>query len=447
VFLSQGGACAVSKNPLEVALMKPLSRNGTSLFIALSLGTASLGYPQMQGFQFFGTPPPSDYAGAVEGPGVDTGGEAPLDLGIFARKPFTITFSVRQGYDSNVYTSSDNPQASMYTNYAAGISYQFGTPRLQLSANLGGGLTYYYNRDGEPYDWNGALTLSSTYLATDRLALSFSTNTAYMSQPDIALQGGGSDIDNGVYFFTNTSISATYQWTEKFSTVTSYNFSTTFYLDQSVNNDLGYIDQTLSQSFDWLVLPRTTAVLEYRVNPRTYYTADLDSFGQFFLVGANQKLNPRLSWNGRVGIELRDNNNPVDGKSTYIGPYLESNLSYAFGESSSVGWVTRYGTEASGIADVTERQTFRTGININHGFTPRLSGNLGGYWLVNYYDQADVIETFYENIFTLSAGLNFAVNRFVSLSTGYQYTIDTAPESTGRNYNRSVVFVGANFTF
>lgn len=435
------------EKPLNTELMKSSCLQRLPLILVLTLATASSGMSQSPGFQFFGAPPPADFSSNLGGPeAVDEDG-APLDLGIFSRKPFTITFSVRQGYDSNVETSSTNPIESWYTNYAVGIAYQFGSPRLQLNANLGGGLTYYYNDVERPMNWNGALSLSATYLATDRLTLSFSTNTAYLSQPDISLEGGGADRNNGDYFFTSTSLSAAYQWTEKFSTVTSYNFGTTYYVEQGLNDELGYSTQTLSQSFDWLILPRTTAVLEYRANARLYYGADLDSFGQFFLFGANQQLNPRLSWTGRLGVELRDNNNPVDGKSTYIGPYLESNLRYSFGPSSSVGWVTRYGTEASGIADVTQRQTFRTGININHGFTPRLSGNLGGYWLVNYYDQYDVIESFYENIFTISAGLNYAINRFISLSAGYQYTIDTAPESTGRDYQRSVAFVGANFTF
>ncbi|MEX1119249.1 MAG: outer membrane beta-barrel protein, partial [Terrimicrobiaceae bacterium] len=112
-----------------------------------------------------------------------------------------------------------------------------------------------------------------------------------------------------------------------------------------------------------------------------------------------------------------------------------------------VGWLMRYGTEASGINNVTQRQTFRTGLVVNHAFTRRLSANFSTNWLINYYDQQDVIPEFTENIVDFSLGLNFLVNRFVSLSAGYQYTIDIAPDAPEREYNRSVAFVGANFSF
>lgn len=403
---------------------------------------------QNRGFQFYGAPAPSDFGTNYGDAQIEesSSGAGGVDLGIFARSPFRYTFSVREGWDSNVFTTSTDPQSSFFTNFAAGVSYDFGSPRFQLSSSLGGGVTYYYNRGDDPIDWNGALNLAMTYLATPRLTLTASTNTAYLSQPDLSIIGATDRVD-GDYLYSNTFLAAAYQWTEKFSTVTSYRFGAYYYVENDLNDDQGRIEQTVSQSAEWLILPKTTGVLEYRVNPVTYFEADLDSFGQFLLVGVNQIFNPRLTWDARVGAEMRFNNNPVDGTSTYIGPYMESNLSYQFGPASSINWLMRYGTEASGITDVTQRQTFRTGINVNHALTKRISANFSANWLINYYEQQDVIPDFYENIVDFSVGLNFAVNRFMSLSAGYTYTIDIAPENTDFEYNRSVAFVGANFGF
>jgi hypothetical protein len=419
------------------------------LILSLTLNTASLlaqaPGQEPRGFQFYGSPPPSGFSADLgDVPASD--GEAPLDLGIFGRKPFVLTFSVRQGYDSNPDTVKNDPEGSFFTNFGAGISYSFGSPRLQLNTSLGGGVTLYYNRPGDDLDFNGTFSLGATYEATPRLMLTLSTSTAYLAQPDISVVGGTNRSD-GDYLYTNTVISAGYQWTEKFSTITSYRFGAYYYLEDALNDNQGRIEQTIAQSFNWLILPRTTGLIEYRANPVTYFEADLDSFGNFFLLGIDQVLNPRLSWSGRVGAELRFNNNPVDGKSTYIGPYFESNLSYQFGPASSIGWLARYGTEASGLNNVTQRQTFRTGLVLTHAFTRRLSGAINVNYLVNYYDQRDVIPSFYENIVEFSTSLNFAVNRFISLSAGYQFTIDVAPDAPDREYNRSVAFVGANFTF
>jgi len=403
-----------------------------------------------QGYSFYGPPAPSDFSTDMGNLEIaeDTDGDTAgvPGLGIFARKPFKFTFSVRQGYDSNVFTTRTDPTESWYTNWAAGILYEFGGPRLKLRSSLGGGLTYYYTRPGDPVDFNGNFSLGATYLATPRLTLSIDTTTAYLSQPDISILGTTDRVD-GDYLYSSTTVSAAYAWTEKFSTVAAYTFGTVYYLENNLNDTQGYITQTASISGRWLILPKTTGVLEYRVNPITYYKADLDSLGQFFLVGVDQIFNPRMRWSGRVGAEMRFNNNPVDGQSTYFGPYFESNFSWQFGRASNLAWTARYGTLPSGLTNVTQSQTLSNGLVATHQFTRRLSGNLGVNWNLNYYDQPDVIPDFYENIFQVSAGLNFAVNRFISLSAGYQYTIDVAPDAPEREYNRSVAFAGANFAF
>lgn len=417
-----------------------------TLSVAAILGVSAMEtHAQPRGFQFWGAPPPSDFGGNLGDEVIEEETDG-IDFGIFSRKPFRFTFSVREGFDSNVFTTRDNPQSSFYTNFAAGVSYDFGSPRLQLRSSLGGGLTYYYNRGDDPIDWNGIFSLGATYQATPRLTLTIDTSTAYLSQPDLTIIGATNRVD-GDYLYSNTYLAAAYQWSEKFSTVTSYRFGVFYYVEENLNDNQGRIEQTIAQSGRWLILPKTTGIVEYRINPVNYFDADLDSLGNFFLIGVDQIFNPRLTWNARVGAELRFNNNPVDGQSTYLGPYMESNLNYQFGPASTIGWLLRYGTEASGINNVTQRQTFRTGLVVNHAFTRRLSANFSTNWLINYYDQQDVIPSFTENIVDFSLGLNFMVNRFVSLSAGYQYTIDIAPDAPEREYNRSVAFVGANFSF
>jgi hypothetical protein len=367
-------------------------------------------------------------------------------LNLLSQTPFTYSFSVREGFDDNLFSTRTNKDSSFYTNFAGGVDYQFGGPRLQLSANLGGGVTYYYTRPGEKIDFNGAFSLKADYEATQRLKLSLATTTAYLAQPDTSIIGGTNRVD-GDYIYTNTSIDASYQWSEKFSTITGYNLYANYYLENSLNDTLSYTQQTFKQSFNWLLQPKTTIVAEYRAQVMLYTGTDQDSFGNFVLLGFDQIFNPRFKWTLRAGVEQRFLNNATDGSSIYVGPYGESNLSYQFGKSSSIGWTARYGTEASGLTDVTQRQTFRTGLNLSHGFTPRISANLSFNYEVDYFDQANVITTYYQNVFDVSVGVNFQVNRFVSLSAGYQFTSVLAPQQISVEYNRNVVFAGANFSF
>jgi hypothetical protein len=414
--------------------------------LVLFSGFQATSQAQERGFQFYGAPPPADFEQDAGFDGAVATGPSDDTPGIFARKPINFTFAVREGWDSNLFTTRTNTQSSFYTNWAAGASYSFGTPRLQLNTSLGGGITYYYTRPGDKVDYNGNWSLAAIYKAAPRLTLSINTSTSYLSQPDLTIVGG-ENRQNGDYLYSSTDLGAAYQWSEKFSTETKYGIRAFYYVDSGLNDNQGRIEQTIAQSGRWLILPRTTGVLEYRANPVTYFEADLNSFGQFFLVGADQVFNPRFTWKGRLGAELRFNNNPVDGQSTYIGPYGESNLEYRFGPASALSWLMRYGTEASGLYNVTQRQTFRTGLAINHAFTKRISMNFGANYQVNYYDQQDVIPSFTENVIDFSIGASFALNRFASLSAGYQFTIDIAPDAIDREYNRSVVFIGANLAF
>lgn len=416
---------------------------------ALALGTAALMWIQpaaLAQVSFGAAPASSDFGGGGAAEGSEGSEGSGGDLGIFSQKPFKMSLSFRQGYDSNPNTVSSGAEGSMYSNVGGGVSYAFGSPRLQLGASLSGGATYYYNRGDDPVDFNGNFSLSANYRATPRLNLSLSTATSYLSQPDIGLVGGTNQQD-GDYIVSNTTISAAYQWTEIISTITSYNFSANYYLESDLNDNLGNISQTLAQSVLWLWKPKTTLVAEYRANAINYYSADLNQFGNYFLVGFDQIFNPRFFWNARAGAQLNLNNNPVDGSSTYIGPFMESSLRYQFRPASALSWTMRYGTEQSGIFDVSQRQTFRTGLSLTHAITPRLSSVFSLNYLCNYYSQDQVIDSFVENIVDFNVGVNYQLNRFVGLEAGYQFTVDIAPEDTDRDYTRSIVFVGANFSF
>lgn len=394
---------------------------------------------------FYSAPPPSDVGNNV-GRNESTEDSAPVDLGIFSRSPFNFTFAVREGFDDNVFTTTNDKTSSFYTNFAAGVNYGFGSSRLQLSTSLNGGLTYYYTRPGDKVDYNGTFSLNAVYLATERLTLTLNTSTSYLAQPDLSIVGGP-DRQNGDYIYSTTTVSGAYQWSEKFSTVTSYNFTVLYYVDSNLNDNQGHIEQTISQSARWLLLPKTTLVAEYRFNPNTYFEANLNSYNNFFLVGVDQIFNPRFKWSARAGLQVGFDDNPDDGDSVYVGPYAESTLTYQAGRSTNIFWNLRYGTEASGLDNVTQRQTFRTGVGVSQAITRRLSLNLGANYQCNYYDQNNVIDSFYENIFDVSVALNFQVVRYASLQVGYQFTADIAPEDTGRKYTRNVAFIGANFGF
>lgn len=408
---------------------------------------------QQSSEEFYGSPAPADFP-QLEGQPVDDNAAALEEMdgqdsgGVFEKKPYILSAAVREGYDDNLFTTETNRDSSFYTNLAGGVEYKLENSRLQLSAALNGGVTYYYTRPGNKFDYTGALNLQGSYKVSQRLTLNFSTNTAYLSQPDLEV-AGTSARDNGDYMFSSTTIAGAYQWSEKFSTDTKYNFTPFVYVDDQLNESQGRIEQTLGQSFKWLLLPKTTGIVEYRANPVTYYSAPLDNFGQFFLLGIDQVFNPKFKITSRGGAELRfynsDNENP-----NYIGPFAELNGMYEYQKYSSIGLNLRYGTEASGLNGAATRNTFRIGVNAVQGITPKLSFNVGLNYQNNFYNEFDKQNPdtdFYENIIEFSVGANFKINKNFIFQGGYTRTVDAAPASQQLSYTRNVTFVGLNMLF
>ncbi|MEX1045239.1 MAG: hypothetical protein WEC73_03840 [Chthoniobacterales bacterium] len=379
---------------------------------------------------------------------------ADIGEGIFERRPFRFSFAIYEGYNSNVNTTSNNQIESLYTQIAAGVSYEFGTSRLQLSAALSAALAFYYNNvdlqnDGLFPTIN--FTLGANYAATPRLDLSFQTYTAFLSQPNFTIAGAPNTYD-GDYIISSSTIGAKYLWLPKFATETTYTPAIYYFTDSDQNDIQGRFEQTVGQQFLFLWKPTTALVLEYDFNTRNYFTAkDLDSIGNFLLAGFDHTLNPRSTLTVRGGVEQRFNQNPYGGTDIYIGPFGSVNFNYALGKDTTVGLQSRYGTTASGFSTYTQAQQFLLGFNAARQFTRRIAANAFFNYQNNYYDQPGsdgAAPDFYDNIFNAGVNASFQVYRNWSLLAGYSFTSLISTDSFfERDYTQNIVYLGSEVDF
>lgn len=368
------------------------------------------------------------------------------NLGSIGDLPWDTEVSLRSGYDTNVDTSNINPISSFYSNGALGIAYKLGTPRLQLELDVSGGATYYFSRPGKKTDYSFDLVSAVAYQANPRLSFTFNARVSYLSQPDFLIPG--TDAQRvGDYWYSRFALAMNYILHPRLQTATAYSYSALTYVEQELNDASGRVEQNISQSLNFLLVPTTTLVGEIRANPVTYYSADLNTVGLFLLVGFDHRFNPQTVWTFRAGAEGRYEENPVDGSGVYLGPFVDSNFVYRVGERTSVVWNFRYGSEPSGFGNVTIRQTFRTGFIASHGITQRLTAACNLFYQHNYYDQPNVIPDITEQIFSGSLELRFEINRNISLQTVYQYTQDVSQQAPSLEYTRNVIYAGVNFLF
>ena len=393
---------------------------------------------------FFIPPPPSETPIDIgDRPGADgTGAGLNLNpIGIFESSPFTYLFNVNEGYNSNFYAVHDNLTPTWFTSWQAQVNYKFGGPRLQLTSSLGGGVTYNYTIP-QGLQFNGRFTLSAVYLATPRLTISANTSTGFQPQQN---GGGGANLANqftGSMFFTNTSLQAAYQWAEKFSTVTSYGGTVNYFFDQQGNNNQSFWQSTITQSFNWLFLPKTTITAQYLATPTIFFgNSGLNNFGNGVQVGFTQIFNPRLKWTLLGGCQY--NSNPVG-----VLPTGQTSLSYQFGPASTLTWNAQLGTQAPNFSGVGVTPTFSSGLAVNHAFTSRISANLGfNFQEMVYKDQPGVTNAFNQTTFNVNLAANYRINRHISLSAGCQYTDVLAPQNISQAYIQYTPFVGGNFNF
>lgn len=392
------------------------------------------------------------YAGEFKGTTADIG------EGRFTRRPFRFNFAVNEGYNSNVNTAPErNRIESLYTSIAAGVTYEFGSSRLQLSAALSAGLAFYYNNtnlqnDGIFPDVN--FVLSALYDATPRMNLSFRTLTGFYSQPNFVVSGAPSGY-SGDYLLSDSAFGISYQWLPKFATETSYSPRFFYFTDQDQNDVQGRFEQTLGQQFLYLWKPTTALVAEYRFNTRLYYSAeDLDSYGNIMLLGVNHSLNPRSSITARGGVEQRINNNPVPGvggTNNYLGPFGELSANYSPGRDTEFGIRARYGTTASGFSFINQGQQFLLATYAARQITRRIGANVFFNYQNNYYSQPDsrgAVPNFYDNIFNTGLIATFQINRVWALQAGYSFsTLISSDSRLERDYNQSMVFVGSEIGF
>lgn len=140
-----------------------------SLLLAITLACFPVSiFAQQPSEDFYGAPAPADFPQELGTPVDDDAAalavpEEKLSEGNFEDTPFTFSFAIREGYDDNLFTTETDRSESFYTNMAGGANYTAESSRLQLSAALNGGVTYYYTRPGNKFDYTGAINIQGSY--------------------------------------------------------------------------------------------------------------------------------------------------------------------------------------------------------------------------------------------------------------------------------------------
>ncbi len=374
------------------------------------------------------------------------------------RLPVAVSVSVSSGFDTNVGTSAGGKQSSFYTAASIGLTYSFGSERTRATVSWGTGLSYYANGAGggfNEYQPDTSLNLSLSHLVSERLTLNSGIYAHYGIEPDF-FTAAGENRRSGNYFYTADSLTASYQWLERVSTVTSYSIGVLMYTDEPLSTLLNRYDHGFSQQLRVLVLPTTTVFGQYGFSLATYDVGDRNSYSNTFSLGFSQTVGPRTQFSFSGGAQLYSSD--LDNSEVF-GPYMTTSLSFVVGEKTNLNWSAQYSTQEANIVSASSRKSFGTGLQLNYAITPRIGSNLSVYYshsenqgqeLLFFDPERFVVfakrPVFSEDSFDFGLSLTYSITPRLTANAGAHYT-EVSSDLATRPYARARFSGGLGYSF
>jgi hypothetical protein len=364
---------------------------------------------------------------------------------IIGRMPVHLDVTLAAGYDDNTNPNgTTGSTGSAFTEASANLTYSFNGPRLQGSLAAGTSLNYYSDRVDNAYQPNGHVDLALGYAVSERLAFSNTASIRYQSEADLYLNTIAS-VRGGSFWYVQDSLSATYQWLPRLSSVTSYNFDAVRYDSPVAGVAQDHIDNGGSQAFRFLLLPGTTLTAEYRLNAISYQQTSDEALSQSILIGVEHVIGPRLRATLSGGLQIYSTRTEGMPWSDQFSPQFSSTLNYDLGAKTSLAWESSYSIEPSDVGGTSGRQTFRTGLRATYVFSQRISGSLSGYYR---HEETDTLSTSLgrDDSVDVSVSLAYSITSIVSLTLNYEHTALESDFALG-SYQRNRYSMGLTAHF
>jgi len=334
-------------------------------------------------------------------------------------------------------------QSSVVSRLDLNADVQWANPRTVFTMDLRGGAEYYWSRDQNPLEYNGALAFLYLRRISPRVQVSANANFAYQSQPDYsqvnlidAATAPGSD---NSYFAGSAKLDLSYRWSARFSTVTSLSGNTVLY--QGDRKSASFWEATIGNEFRYIQSRKTTWVAELRYSQLQYLEGIIGAINTaFVLVGSDWSLSRKFRMTTRLGEALRTFENAGNAST----PYGEVSLIYQPDRRNQFSLSGRYGYEqTTNVFD--ENLVTRFSLAYTRTFNPRLVGSLTGNYVENEITSLGGVNS-QTQIYDVGMYFQYMVNRHFSLNARYSYTLSNTSQGTN-DYDRGRFFLTGRYDF
>ncbi len=373
-----------------------------------------------------------------------------------AQRPFTVSATVREQYDDNIYTTNTNKVDQFESIIEPSFLFNYPMGEDLFSARYTFGATYYPDRAGSSFDLSHEFVARYNHSFSDRFDLEVRDRVSDSDQPEIS-SGAVVNRVAGSYVNNTFTLQGTAQWAPKLSTVTTFTNDYFTYSDptQSQLNDRDV--NTLQHDFRFLLTPTLTLVAGGTYTNVGYSdditpagltnTVSRDWESETIYAGLDYNFTPQLTAGFRAGGVVTQ----YDASSgSELDPYAEVFANWQVGARSSLNFDYTHTVAQTDVDSYSSTLSDNFSLTARYQFTPRFSGQLqGDYNLAQNQADSSIIAgqgDFQENTFGISFGLGYDLTRYLNLNMGYDYS-EVDSDDSGRSYTRNQVSLGLTATY
>jgi hypothetical protein len=372
------------------------------------------------------------------------------------QKNFAYGLTLRESYDSNIFTSQDEQVDSFVTTVIPDFHYAWGNPSTDIALHYFYQLTYYDHRPGGGGDFDQAhdFTADLAHEFSPRLRLVMHDHFNPGFEPEIE---DGARQRNGDYIQNRVSISPSYTLGGRWSVQPNFEH---FFID--------YDDPDVSRELDRTVFNSTVA-LRYNARPQTtvgtyfahevtdYEGVNRDATADRFGFSADHSFSPRLTMQAQLGVEARFYDSSA---TTELNPDLALALSYAASPRTMFTFQFRGRVQPTEIVQYLQQRTYSIMFGLAHQFTPRLTASASFTMIPAEYDssvrtprkeltevQLDKAPTDgREDTFVYGINASYQFNMHWRMEIGATYT-SVSSDFQNRTYDRGLGYIQTRVGF
>lgn len=375
--------------------------------------------------------------------------------GVVKQRAFSYGLTLREGYDSNIYSRTDSVKGSFSTTASPDFQYGWNNADTDITAHYGYSAVYYNNRPEKSMDQSHNLNVTVGHEFSPRLRMVFADDFAPGFEPDLE---EGTSHRSADYIQNTIRLNTTYTLNNHWDMSANVRHYFINYSDDSVLPVFPGTptSQTMNrQSYEAEVgvnyQPRvaTSMGVTLGLTATSYSGNDRDNLGQRMGFNIRHIFNPRLSADANLGAQLQTFD-AVGGQS--LNPDINMGLNYLVTSRTSLAGRFSTRMTPTEVASYLEQQSFMVSGNVVHQFTSRLMGTAGIVFVPSEFQGgmvvpgATVTGNRSETSIMPSCMMGYQFNVHLRGEIGYSFT-HFESDMVGRSYDRHMTFLQARVGF